>query len=123
VVELVEAVRGLGAGWGASPAERVFDLPGVGVCVPDLRLVRSRDGADVFVEVLGYWSRATVWKRIELAERGLGERILFCVSSRLRVSEEVLDDSDSAALYVYKGKMNPQALIRKAEELAGRRGT
>jgi uncharacterized protein len=120
VVELVEAIRALAAGWEASPGERIFDLPGVGVCVPDLRLVRIRDGADVFVEVLGYWSRATVWKRIELAERGLGEKILFCVSSRLRVSEEVLDESDSAALYVYKGKMNPQALIRKAEELVGR---
>jgi hypothetical protein len=123
VTELVEAIRGLGAGWEASPAERIFDLPGVGVCVPDLRLVRSRDGADVFVEVLGYWSRGAVWKRVELAERGLGERLLFCVSSRLRVSEEVLGDSDSAALYVYKGKMNPQALIRKAEEIArGPRG-
>ena len=120
VVELVEAIRALGGGWEASPAERIFDLPGVGVCVPDLRLLRNRDGADVFVEVLGYWSRATVWKRVELAERGMGERILFCVSSRLRVSEEVLDESDSAGLYVYKGKMNPQALIRKAEELVGR---
>jgi predicted nuclease of restriction endonuclease-like RecB superfamily len=85
-----------------------------------LRLLRTRDRAEAYVEVLGYWSRASVWKRVELAERGLGAKILFAVSSRLRVSEEVLDESDSAALYVYKGKMNPQALVRKLEELVGR---
>jgi hypothetical protein len=46
--------------------------------------------------------------------------LLFVVSSRLRVSEEVLDESDTAALYVYKGKINPQAVLRKIEALAGR---
>ena len=102
------------SGWSASAADRIFDLPGLGVCVPDLRLVRERDQAEAFVEVLGYWSRASVWKRVELAEHGLGAKILFAVSSRLRVSEEVLDESDSAALYVYKGKINPQALLRKS---------
>jgi predicted nuclease of restriction endonuclease-like RecB superfamily len=118
VSELLDAIRALGV-WEASPAERILDLPGIGVCVPDLRLWRKRDGAEAFVEVLGYWSRASVWKRVELAEEGLGAKILFAVSSRLRVSEEVLDESDAAALYVYKGKMNPQALVRKVEELFG----
>ncbi|HEX6764601.1 MAG TPA: DUF790 family protein, partial [Polyangiaceae bacterium] len=100
VAELVDGIRALAAGWEAVPAERILDLPGVGVCVPDLRLLRTRDRAEAYVEVLGYWSRASVWKRVELAERGLGAKILFAVSSRLRVSEEVLDESDSAALYV-----------------------
>jgi predicted nuclease of restriction endonuclease-like RecB superfamily len=118
VVELADALNAAGSGFRASPAERFFDLPGLGVCVPDLLLVRASDGAEIFVEVLGYWSRASVWKRVELAEHGLGAKILFAVSSRLRVSEEVLEDSDSAALYVYKGKINPQALLRKLEALA-----
>ena len=120
VVELREALDALDAGWRASPAERILDLPGVGVCVPDLRVVRANDGAEVFLEILGYWSRASVWKRVELAERGLGVKLLFVVSSRLRVSEEVLGDSETAALYVYKGKINPQAVLRKIESLAGR---
>ena len=120
VSELLDALRTLG-GWEASPAERILDLPGMGVCVPDLRLRRRRDGAEVFVEVLGYWSRASVWKRVELAEKGLGAKILFAVSSRLRVSEEVLDESDAAALYVYKGKMNPQAVLRKVAGLLSER--
>jgi predicted nuclease of restriction endonuclease-like RecB superfamily len=120
VVELREGIDALDAGWRASSVERIFDLPGVGVCVPDLRVVRAKDGAEVFLEILGYWSRSSVWKRVELAERGLGAKLLFVVSSRLRVSEEVLDESDTAALYVYKGKINPQAVLRKIEALAGR---
>ncbi len=124
VVELAEGLDALDAGWRATPADKIFDLPGVGVCVPDLRVARGRDRAEVFVEVLGYWSRASVWKRVELAERGLGghAKMLFVVSSRLRVSEEVLDESESAALYVYKGKINAQAVLRKVEALAGRGG-
>ncbi|HEX6277502.1 MAG TPA: DUF790 family protein [Polyangiaceae bacterium] len=121
VVELADALNAARGDFHASPAERLFDLPGLGVCVPDLRLVRARDGAEVFVEVLGYWSRASVWKRVELAEHGLGAKILFAVSSRLRVSEDVLAESDVSALYVYKGKINPQALLRKVEALAALR--
>ena len=49
----------------------------------------------VYLEVMGYWSRAAVWKRVELVQAGLAERILFAVSAQLRVSEEVLDERPS----------------------------
>lgn len=118
VHELTLGLAELADGWRVEAAERVLDLPGVGVCVPDLALRRVSDGALVLVEVLGFWSRASVWRRIELAQQGLGERVLFVVSSRLRVSEDVLDESDEAALYVYKGHINPRTLLRHAERLA-----
>jgi predicted nuclease of restriction endonuclease-like RecB superfamily len=117
VAELQTGLCELGDEWQVEPAERVLDLPGVGVCVPDLALRRAADGAVVLVEVLGFWSRASVWQRVELAQKGLGERLLFVVSSRLRVSEDVLDDTDDAALYVYKGRINPRTLLRHAERL------
>lgn len=120
VAELEQALRELGDEWQIEPAERVLDLPGMGVCVPDLVLRRAADGAVVLVEVLGFWSRASVWQRVELAQKGLGERLLFVVSSRLRVSEEVLDDADEAALYVYKGRINPRSVLRHAERLLER---
>lgn len=117
VAALEEGLRELGDEWQVEPAERVLDLPGVGVCVPDLVLRRASDGAVVLVEVLGFWSRASVWQRVELARKGLGERLLFVVSSRLRVSEDVLEDADEAALYVYKGRINPRTLLRHAARL------
>jgi predicted nuclease of restriction endonuclease-like RecB superfamily len=96
---------------------------GGGVLVPDLELApirppkKNAKASRVLVEILGFWSRDAVFRRIEAAERGLGERVLFVVSSRLRVSEALLDDVESASLYVYKGKINAQALLRHAERL------
>jgi predicted nuclease of restriction endonuclease-like RecB superfamily len=103
--------------WRAELAREVLDLPGVGLCVPDLCFTHQRTGELVLCEVLGFWNRDAVWRRVELVERGLATKIVFVVSARLRVSEEVLDGAESAALYVYKGAINPKALTRKLTEL------
>ena len=100
----------------------MLDLPGIGLCVPDLCFTHQATGEIVLCEVLGFWNRAAVWRRIELVEQGLSTKIVFVVSARLRVSEEVLDGADSAALYVYKGAINPKALERKLEQLAAGSG-
>jgi hypothetical protein len=47
--------------------------------------------------------------------------MLFAVSSRLRVSEELLDEHASSALYVYKGTMSARAIAERLERLAGAR--
>ena len=88
--------------------------------MPDLQLTRRRPdgGTDtLLVEILGFWSRDAVFRRIEAAERGMSERVLFVVSSRLRVSEQLLDGVEAASLYVYKGKINSTALVRKADAM------
>ncbi len=106
-----------GAHWRAEPAREVLDLPGIGLCVPDLCFTHQGTGEQVLCEVLGFWNRAAVWRRIELVEKGLTQKIVFVVSARLRVSEEMLDGAESAALYVYKGSINHKALERKLEAL------
>ena len=103
--------------WRAGLSREVLDLPGIGLCVPDLVFTHQVTGEQVLCEVLGFWNRAAVWRRVELVERGLASKIVFAVSARLRVSEEVLDGAESAALYVYKGAINPKALMRKLSEL------
>lgn len=97
-------------------AERMLDLPGTGLVVPDL-CCTFEDGTEVFVELLGFWSREAVFRRVELVEAGLVAPILFVVSSRLRVSEEVLDDAANAALYVYRGRINAVTAASKITEL------
>lgn len=119
VLELLQALGAARSTWQARPSEELLDLSerGGGVLVPDIELQRGTQR--VLVEILGFWSRDAVFKRIEAAERGLKSRVLFVVSSRLRVSEELLDGAEAASLYVYKGKINPQALLRKVDELVG----
>jgi predicted nuclease of restriction endonuclease-like RecB superfamily len=120
VVELVRAFRALEAGWSAGPASDVLDLPGLGVCVPDLCFVHDETGEVIYLEVLGFWSREAVWKRVELVQAGLPHKVLFAVPKRLRVSEAVLDDDLPGALYVYKGKMNAREVLRRLEALAAK---
>lgn len=120
VRELLEGVNAGASGWRARPATVLLDVPGQGICVPDLELRRDGEREPIYVEVLGYWSRDAVFRRVELAERGLGARVVFAVSSRLRVSAEVLDDSVSSALYVYKGKMSARAVADHATRLASK---
>jgi predicted nuclease of restriction endonuclease-like RecB superfamily len=103
-------------GWTAQPADTVLDLPGVGLCVPDVRFTHD-SGAAIFLEVLGYWSRDAVWKRVELVQKGLGSKILFAASERLRVSEQVLADHPSGALYVYKSSLSAKAVLEHLDRL------
>lgn len=120
---LLEAFTALSSGWKVQPATEVVDIPGVGLCVPDL-LFTARDGRRVLLEVMGYWSREAVWKRVELAQSGkLGKRVIFAVSSRLRVSEAVLEE-EHAALYVFKGVMSARAVLEHLEAVSppGRAG-
>jgi predicted nuclease of restriction endonuclease-like RecB superfamily len=159
IAELIRRFNDLGTAWVARPNDRILDLPGVGLSIPDLAFVRriastsgggassaaeaSRQGGKsargtghgrvaasnevraeetIYFESLGFWSREAVFRRVDLVERGLGHKVLFAVSSRLRVSEEVLGENASSALYVYKGAMSARAIADKVEALAKRTG-
>jgi predicted nuclease of restriction endonuclease-like RecB superfamily len=119
---LVQAFRLLESDWRISVNTKILELRGIGLTVPDL--VFERRGGDkkvrdrIYLEVMGYWSRAAVWQRVELVQAGLAQKILFAVSSRLRVSEEVLDGELPGALYVYKGTMNARRIAEHLDRLA-----
>jgi predicted nuclease of restriction endonuclease-like RecB superfamily len=110
-----ERFSALGSPWELSTSSDILELPGLGLCVPDLRFVSRVTGEIAYLEVLGYWSRAAVWQRVELASQGLKERVVFAVSSRLRVSEEVLGDDVPAQLYVYKGALSAKEVLRRLD--------
>lgn len=106
--------------WRPAISQAILDLPGVGQCVPDLEFVHQETGQTVYLEVLGFWSRDAVWKRVELAQKGLPHPVLFAVSKHLRVSEAALDSDLPAALYVYARSMSASAVIQRIHELASR---
>jgi predicted nuclease of restriction endonuclease-like RecB superfamily len=118
VEQLRERFVSLGSDWEVEAAGDILSVPGVGLCVPDLRFLHRGTGEVAYLEVLGYWSRDAVWRRVELAQRGLKERVLFAVSTRLRVSEEVLGDDAPSELYVYKGTLAAREVLRRLEQSA-----
>ncbi|MCA9607663.1 MAG: DUF790 family protein [Myxococcales bacterium] len=120
VEELVERWNTKDRAFTVAEADDILDLPGVGLCVPDLAFTHRETGEVVLLEVMGFWSRDAVWQRVELIEKGLDAKILFAVSSRLRVSEAVLPDDVPGALYVYKGKMSGPAIEERLSALLAR---
>jgi uncharacterized protein len=116
----VAAFEALGSGWRIDRDPAVLDLPGIGLCVPDLAFERSIGGcvSRVHLEVMGFWSREAVWRRVDLVRAGLPHRILFAVSRGLRVSEEILDDVSTAALYVFTRVLGARAVLSRLDALA-----
>ncbi|HZL18343.1 MAG TPA: DUF790 family protein [Polyangia bacterium] len=113
------AFERLDSGWRIDRQPAVLDLPGAGLCVPDLAFVRARDGACVYFELLGFWSREAVFRRIDLVRAGLPQRILFAVSKTLRVGEALLDHAPTAALYVFGRIIAAKEILARLESLAG----
>jgi predicted nuclease of restriction endonuclease-like RecB superfamily len=104
--ELTPLVAAALPGFSVRPAQEVVVVAGGGAFVPDL-VVDHADGSRAFVEVLGFWSREAVWRRVAWAEQGvLPAPAVFCVSERLRVSEAALDDDAGGALVVFKGSLS-----------------
>jgi uncharacterized protein len=122
IARLLADLRALQSPWRIEPAQRLIDLPGLGLCIPDLELTHQETGRTVCVEVLGFWSRDAVWKRIELAARGLPVPLVFAVSKHLRVSEAALPDHLPAALYVYAKVPSARALLERVEAVTRRGG-
>lgn len=117
VAALLDRLREADSGWDVEPASEVLDLPGAGLCVPDLRFRHRLTGAVAYLEVMGFWSRAAVWKRVELVQAGLPHRVLFAVPKRLRVSEEVLDDDLPGQLLVYSGTIPPKKVLARLDAI------
>lgn len=115
VARLRDRFRKLETPWTVEIARTLLDLPGVGLCVPDLVFIHRGAGRRVYFEALGYWSREAVWRRVDLVQAGLRQPIVFAVSSRLRVSEEVLDGDLPGRLYVYKGAMSARAVEERLD--------
>ena len=118
VAGLLAGVNALDGPWRATPSSEIFSLPGVGLCVPDLEFRNAASGARAFLEVLGFWSRQAVWRRIDLVRGGLPQPIVFAISKQLRVSEEALDQELPGALYVYARAMNARAVVARIAAVA-----
>lgn len=117
VETLLGALRKKMTSWTVEASTELLHIPTEGVCIPDLKF-SAPERPPVYLEVMGFWSRDAVWRRVEWSQSGAHERVIFAVSSRLRVSEAVLPHESGGRLYVYKGSMSASAIIKLVEELA-----
>lgn len=114
---LVRSFQAKYSNWQVAAADTLVVLPGQSVLVPDLEFTHVETGEIVMLELLGYWSRDAVFRRVELAAAELPVPMIFAVPSRLRVSEEVLPDELPACLCTFKGTLRAAAVHERLESL------
>ncbi|MBM4358744.1 MAG: DUF790 family protein [Deltaproteobacteria bacterium] len=113
----VTAFRELDSTWDVAPCDAIVAVPGEAAVVPDLAFTNRKTGECVWLEAFGYWSRAAVWQRVETIRRGFPGKLILAIGKQLRVSEEVLEESDAAEVYVYRAAMLPKAVLERLAKL------
>ena len=88
----VERFRQIAPAWDLSECTDVIELGREGVWVPDYRAVHKASGTDVFVEVLGFWKKASLERLLRLLPDLGPPRYVLVISEKLRVDEGSLDE-------------------------------
>lgn len=117
VAGLLLAVNKRKSPWRARQNDRILEIPGQGLCIPDL-VFESEKAEPVYFEMLGFWSRDAAFSRIKWAQSGKHARLIIALSSRLRVSQELLDEQDQARLYVFKSAISASKVLALVESLS-----
>jgi predicted nuclease of restriction endonuclease-like RecB superfamily len=111
VNSFVERFRQVAPSWEISECTDLIELGAEGVWVPDYRLVHKSTGADVFLEVVGFWKKGSVERLMRLLPQYGPPRFVLAISDRLKVDEQALQDLQGPILWFKE--------IPNASELSG----
>ncbi len=106
IAAFVSRFRQIAPTWEITEATEIIPLGREGVWVPDFRLVHTPTGLDVFLEVVGFWKRASLQRLLRLLPEHGPPRYILALSERLKVDEEALETLDGP---VFRFKEIPNA--------------
>jgi predicted nuclease of restriction endonuclease-like RecB superfamily len=106
-----ERFRQVAPAWELSDVTEVVELGREGVWVPDYRAVHKATGVDVFIEVVGFWKKATLDRLLDQLPRLGPPRFVLVVSEKLKVDEDAVSKLPNPILWFKE--------IPSAPELAG----
>ena len=84
--------------------------------MPDYKFVHIPTGQDVYVEVVGFWKRASLDRLLKLLPQHGPPRYILAISDALKVDEEALDDLPGSVLR-FREIPNVPKLISLLDEL------
>lgn len=102
--------------WTLHPAESVLALGEQEVVVPDLEL-RHPDGRVAYLEIVGFWRRGYLERRIQLYRDSGPGNLILAVSRQLQGSVEGLEGF-GGEVYVFREVLVPKDIIALAERVA-----
>jgi predicted nuclease of restriction endonuclease-like RecB superfamily len=88
----VERFRQVAPEWTVTEATEIIELGREGVWVPDYRFIHNATGTDVFVEILGFWKRASLERLLRLLPRFGPARYVLAISDRFKVDEDAIGE-------------------------------
>jgi predicted nuclease of restriction endonuclease-like RecB superfamily len=115
----VERFRQVAPDWQISESTDLIELGREGVWVPDYRATHQATNTDVFIEVVGFWKRASLERLIRLLPRYGPSRFVLAISDRFKVDEEALSDLPGPILW-FKEIPNATELAALLETLVKR---
>lgn len=98
--------------WTLKRRGTALDLPDNEVIVADY-VLKSAEGREVFVEVVGFWRMAYLERRIE-ALKSLKKPLVLVVSERLKVDRQVFKDGGPQVVF-FKGVILVDKVLEAAE--------
>jgi predicted nuclease of restriction endonuclease-like RecB superfamily len=101
--------------WDIAEETEVFPL-GDGFWVPDFRLTHRATGRAVYLEVLGFWRKASAELHLQRLRRHAGEPFLLAVSDGLRIDEAELEGLP-AGVHRFRQMPLPDEVARLADEV------
>ena len=108
-----ERFRALDSGWTLD--REVLPLPqgGEGVVVPDFRFTKG--GRTAYLEILGFWRKGSVQRRLQLLKRHGPRNLVLAVSKRL-AGEEAAEIPD--AVVPFAEVIPAKAVLERFEAIA-----
>ncbi|MEM1348219.1 MAG: DUF790 family protein [Myxococcota bacterium] len=103
-------------GWGLERRGEVHVLEHGEVLVSDY--VITYDGREVFVEVVGFWRKAYLERRIEMLRALDGVPLILVVSERLKSDRAKLDDAPAQVIF-FKSVINAKTVLATAKAVLG----
>jgi predicted nuclease of restriction endonuclease-like RecB superfamily len=114
----VELFRKKVEGWDVAEETEVFPL-GDGFWVPDFRLTQRATGRSVYLEVLGFWRRASAEAHLRRLKQHAPRPFLLAVSDGLRIDEAELEGLP-AGVHRFRQMPLPDEVARLAQAVIDR---
>ena len=114
--DFVAKFGGERAKWTLTREDEVI-LLGDTVMIPDFALTHKRDGRRVLIEIVGFWTRDYLRRKVEKVRAAQRRDLLLLVYEGVNLTEDKLEDIPSEVLY-FKNKPVLKDVMAAVERVA-----
>jgi predicted nuclease of restriction endonuclease-like RecB superfamily len=115
---LEERVAALNTDWAVAQEVELVDLGGRDILAPDLALINKKDKRVALLEIVGYWRKGWLEKKLEHLARFGPPNLILALSDRLQTDDDPLPADLPVKVYFFKGVILPKRILELADAVA-----